>query len=286
MQKLLKIVIAILILAAVILGIVLAALAGRDEEGPDLTQAGIAYLESLEQKDPNDVMEVLRQRRLAELEAMREELLRQVKADEVSPFDLFQDAVIMGDSRAEGYWYYGYVDQSRTLTGAGHTILDLKKQLDVLEEMNPQYVYLCYGLNDIKIGYWGNMDRFVDSYMEYVGMLRQRLPNAIVVVSSVLPYYGPDEEDALADPSLKKDPEEWKELQRLHDIPAWNAALAQTCGEHDVIFVDNSQISKDHENLWEPDGIHVKKPFYPYWVKNLVVAALEEGGTPVEEITP
>jgi hypothetical protein len=48
--------------------------------------------------------------------------------------------------------------------------------------------------------------------------------------------------------------------------------------ENGVVFVDNSVICKELKHMWEPDGIHVVKTFYPHWGKNLVVAALEEGG--------
>ena len=40
-----------------------------------------------------------------------EMLLRQIKAGEQDPFPLFQDAVILGDSRAVGFFYYGFVDR-------------------------------------------------------------------------------------------------------------------------------------------------------------------------------
>lgn len=242
-------------------------------ETEDPTEKGVAYLEALEQKDPDAVMHVLRERHRAEMEVWRQEMLQQLKADEISPFNLLQDAVIMGDSRAEGLWYFGLVDQSRTLTGAGHTILDLHNQLDVLEEMNPQYIYLLYGLNDVKIGYWGNKDRFVQKYMEYIALLRQRLPDSIVVVSSILPYREDEQETTGGGPTEPADPE----VERMKSISGWNEALAAACKENDVIYVDNTAICEEHADLWEPDGIHVKQTFYPYWIRNLVIAALEEG---------
>lgn len=273
----------LLALAAVVLVAAVLVMALRDDGGEtDVTQAGVAYLEALEKKDPDAVTRVLRQRRLAELAAQREELLRQVKDGERDPFTMFQDAVIMGDSRAEGFWYFGFVDQARTLTGAGHTILDIKNQMAILEEMNPTYIYLCYGLNDIKIGYWGNVDRFVTRYMEYVAGIRERMPEAVVVISSTLPYRE-KEDDASADPTEETKSEEDIERERMKNIPAWNDALAKACEENNVIFVDNSAICAEYEHLWEMDGIHVKKSFYSHWARNLVIAALEEGGTQVEE---
>lgn len=255
---------------------ILALLPGLFREPPqteDLTGPGRDYLAQLEQKDPDEVMGVLRARRREELRLRRGELLKQVKAGELSPFQMLQeDAVIMGDSRAEGYWYYGFVDQSRTLTGPGHTILDLKKQLDTLEAMNPQYIYLLYGLNDVKIGFWGNSGRFVEAYMEYVDMIRQRLPESIVVISSILPYQKAEEPtEPTTEPNL--------EVERMKNIAKWNQALKAACQEHGVIFVDNAQISQKYADRWEPDGIHVQRGFYQYWARNLVIAALEEGSS-------
>jgi hypothetical protein len=54
--------------------------------------------------------------------------------------------------------------------------------------------------------------------------------------------------------------------------------MADAAREHGVIFVDNSDICTEYEDLWDKDGIHVFKAFYPHWGKNLIVAALEEGG--------
>lgn len=280
MKQLTKVLL-LLIPAVLFLTVIWLVVGGREPE--DVTGPGIAYLEALEQKDPGAVDQFLRDRRQAELEAQREELLRQVREDELDPFTLFQDAVIMGDSRAQGFWYFGYVDESRTLTGAGHTILDIANQMDILEEMNPQYIYLCYGLNDVKIGFWGSVDRYVTRYMEYVAQIRERMPGAVVVISSTLPYLEDHDNDA---EEIRQDPEreENAELDRMIQIPAWNEALAKACAENDVIFVDNTAICEEHEDLWELDGIHVKKPFYSLWGKNLVVAALAEGSTQVEEI--
>jgi hypothetical protein len=248
-------------------------------DGVDTAQ-GVAYLEALEQQDPDAVDQILRQRRLEQLEREREELLRQVKAGEQDPFPLFQDAVILGDSRAVGFFYYGFVDESRDLTGSGETILDIPKKLDTLQAMNPRYVYLAYGLNDIKIGHWGSLQAHISEYLDRVQEIRERLPEAVIVISSVLPYHDPN---ARTDATGETPPTSGSSLteadrKRLAQIPEWNRLMADAAREHGVIFVDNSAICQEYENLWEKDGIHVFKSFYPHWGKNLIVAALEEGG--------
>lgn len=248
-------------------------------DGVDIAQ-GVAYLEALEQQDPDAVDQILRQRRLEQLAREREELLRQIKAGEQDPFPLFQDAVILGDSRAVGFFYYGFVDESRDLTGSGETILDIPKKLDTLQAMNPRYVYLAYGLNDIKIGHWGSLQAHISEYLDRVQDIRERLPEAVIVISSVLPYHDPN---ARTDATGETPPSSGSSLteadrKRLAQIPEWNRLMADAAREHGVIFVDNSAICQEYENLWEKDGIHVFKSFYPHWGKNLIVAALEEGG--------
>lgn len=280
--------------AAVILFIAILGVLQRGPKSDDMTQAGIAYLESLERKDPDAVDQILRDRYQAQLNSQREELLAQVRSGELDPFTLFGDSVIMGDSRAEGFWYFGFVDEAQTLTRAGDTIMAIHNRLDTLEEMNPQYVYLCYGLNDLKIGYWGSVETFVEKYMEYIAEIRQRLPDTVVVVSSILPARAEVYENAakrLEEPEPGKEPDmdeiiELRGFQRLERIPAWNEALKAACEENDVIFVDNSQISREYAALWEEDGIHVKMRFYPHWARNLILGMLGEGGTQVEENDP
>lgn len=249
-------------------------------DGVDTAQ-GVAYLEALEQQDPGAVDQILRQRRLEQLEREREELLRQVKAGEQDPFPLFQDAVILGDSRAVGFFYYGFVDESRDLTGSGETILDIPKKLDTLQAMNPRYVYLTYGLNDIKIGHWGSLQAHISEYLDRVQDIRERLPEAVIVISSVLPYHDPNARtDATGEtpPTSGSSSLTEADRKRLAQIPEWNRLMADAAREHGVIFVDNSAICTEYEDLWEKDGIHVFKSFYPHWGKNLIVAALEEGG--------
>ena len=248
-------------------------------DGVDTAQ-GVAYLEALEQQDPGAVDQILRQRRLEQLEREREELLRQIKAGEQDPFPLFQDAAILGDSRAVGFFYYGFVDESRDLTGSGETILDIPRKLDTLQAMNPRYVYLTYGLNDIKIGHWGSLQAHISEYLDRVQEIRERLPEAVIVISSVLPYHDPN---ARTDATGETTPSSASSLteedrKRLAQIPEWNRLMADAAREHGVIFVDNSAICTEYEDLWEKDGIHVFKSFYPHWGKNLIVAALEEGG--------
>ena len=252
--------------AALILLLAVMGVAMSRPRPDDVTQAGVAYLEALEKKDPNGVIQIRRQILQAHLDAQRDEMIRQVEAGEVDPFSLFQDYVIMGDSRAVGYWYFGYVDKARTLTGAGHTIRDIQTQMEQLVAMNPSYIYLCYGLNDTSIGYWKTAEEYVAEYMATIADIQERLPDAKIIVSSILPA---------RDPAFRR-------TSKWYNIPAWSDAVGEACKENGIIFADNDEISATYANLWDPDGIHVKEAFYPYWATNLILATLQEGGAVVE----
>ena len=35
-------------------------------------------------------------------------------------------------------------------------------------------------------------------------------------------------------------------------------------------YVDNDAIADEYASLWEVDGIHVQRDFYPHWAANLI----------------
>lgn len=255
--------IAIVIVAVLLLVVLMFTLGGSPEkaESANAVKAGIAYLESLEQKDPAAVQEVRKQLQQEKIDAQRDELLRQLTDGTIDPFSLFKDYVVMGDSRAVGYWYRDFLDKSRVLADGGHTIRNITEQMETLVSLNPATIYLCYGLNDTSIGYWDSAESYVAEYIQIVKEIRNRLPNATVVVSSILPA---------KDPAFQKSAK-WR------NIPDWSAALETACKENGILFANCDALAVDHPNLWDPDGIHFREEFYPYWASCLVVATLMEG---------
>ena len=252
------------ILAVLLLVSLVGALFGGGEEAAsnDVTAAGIAYLEELEQKDPAAVMQVRQDIYQAEIDAQRDQLVRQLANGETDPFSLFKDYVLLGDSRAVGFWYRNFLDKSRVLADGGHTIRNLEGYVDTIVQMNPSQIFLCYGLNDTSIGYWDTAQEYVTEYMEVVNEIREKLPNATIVVSSILPA---------KDPAFEKS-------RKWYNIPEWSAALEEACEENGILFANCDRLAVDYSNLWDPDGIHFRKEFYPYWASCMVAAILMEGG--------
>ena len=45
------------------------------------------------------------------------------------------------------------------------------------------------------------------------------------------------------------------------------------CAELQLTFVDNSQLLKWEDAVYEYDGIHPKYPFYPKWLRHMADCA-------------
>ena len=103
--------------------------------------------------------------------------------------------------------------------------------------------------------------------MSTVEEMQQKLPDATIVVSSILPA----SEQAFA-PGVKSSAK-WR------NIPEWSAALGAACEEKGILFADCSSLYGKYPNLWDPvDGVHFRKELYPYWAGNLIVTTLMAEG--------
>ncbi len=255
--------IAIVLVAILVFAVIgaLASASGKDAGEEDITAAGIAYLEAREKKDPSGVMKVRQDIYDAKIDAQRSQIITQLTNGTMDPFSMFKDYVLLGDSRAVGYWYRDFLDKSRVLADGGHTIRNLKEQIDTLVSMNPSQIFLCYGLNDTSIGYWNSAEEYVTEYIQTVQEIQQKLPNATIVVSSILPA---------KDPAFQKS-------SKWYNIPDWSAALEKACEANGILFANCDQLAVDHPNLWDPDGIHFREEFYPYWASCMVATLLMEG---------
>ena len=238
------------------------------EAAPDQDlEAGIAYLEEREAKSPSDVIQARKQIEQQKINAHRDALVAELTSGDQDPFAMFKDYVVLGDSRAVGFWYHKFLDKSRVIADGGHTIRNLKEEIDKIVEINPSTIYLCYGLNDISIGYWDTKEEYVAEYMDTVAEIQARLPDATIVVSSILPA----SEQAFA-PGVKSS-------ARWRNIPEWSKALGEACRENGILFAECDSLYTKYPNLWDPkDGVHFRKELYPYWASMLVVTTLMEEG--------
>lgn len=250
---------AVVILAVVILTITVSGHRSRVDRAA--VEAGITYLEAQEAKDPAQVDEILRLRREEQLKRERAQLLEELSSGEKDVWSMFEDYVLLGDSRAVGFYYYDFLSESRCLAEGGDTIRNVADHLEDIRAMNPSYVYLCYGINDVGIGIWETPEEYAAEMIEVVHSVNEVVPHAKVVVSSILPA---------AEVAFEQS-------DRWRQIPDYNVAVGAACRESGVIFVDNSEIAAQHLDLYQPDGIHLMPDFYPIWAANLIIGVLEAG---------
>ena len=188
-------------------------------------------------------------------------LIESIKNEEVDIWSLFHDYVILGDSRAVGFWYFGFLPEEHCLTGGGNTIRNVATNMDGIMERNPKYIFLCYGLNDVSIGFWPTPESYAEEMVEIILDLQLRLPEATIIVSSILPA---------RDPAFERS-------SKWYKIPDYSAAVGEACDDVGAIFVDNDAICEEYAKWWQPDGIHVRPEFYPYWAQNLILGIIEGG---------
>lgn len=238
----------------------LCACAKPAQQAPSPVEEGIRFLEAQEAQDPGEVAEVIAEIRQKQLEAEREQKIESLLSGDVNVWSQFNDFVILGDSRAVGYWVFDFLDKSRVLADGGETIANVPDRLEGIKALNPSYIFLCYGLNDVSIGFWDTKEEYVAAFAETIALLQKELPNAKLIVSSILPA---------RDPAFSVD-SSWRE------IPDWSHAVGQWCEENHIAFADNDAISETYCDYWQDDGIHVMPEFYPYWAANLIIAAWED----------
>lgn len=233
---------------------------GSEEPEENKIAAGVTYLQQLEAASPQMVDEVLKQQQAQERQEKREERLAQLESGEVSVWTLFEDYVLLGDSRAVGFSYYGFLPENRVLAEGGATIRDLENHIPDFAPMNPASLFLCYGLNDVSIGYWETPEAYTAEFRKIIGEVQKELPQVKIYISSILPARDPAFAQA----------EAWR------DIPMYSAVVKTMCEDiHNCFYVDNDALAEQYAELWDDDGIHVREDFYPHWACNMIVEVYE-----------
>ena len=236
----------------VIIGIVIfIALSGQNITTDDIKE-GRAYIEGLEATDTASVEEQVKELRKKERKAALE-------SGDLDVWSQFTDIAILGDSRAVGFYSYNLVDESRVFATGGATIRDIEQYTDQLVALNPSSIIFCYGLNDISIGYWDNVDDYIAEQDQIIADLKEAMPNTTIYINSIIPAI---------DPAFERS-EKWR------DIPDWNDAIRQHCEDNDIPYIDITEDVEAHSDLYDVDGIHMQKAFYEYWAIDMITEVTE-----------
>lgn len=253
--------IALVLLVVVILVVTLGGKKKNTSEEAAI-QNGLDFLAQQEQKSPEPIRQVrqaLYERRMQE---KKEQMITEL-SNGGDPFSLYRDYALLGDSRSVGFSLWDFMPEERVLAENGNTILVIPDRYEALKELQPSYIFLCYGLNECISGIWESGEDYAADYMEYIRQIKEFLPNCTFVVSSIL---------SVQDPAYEQSTD-W------YDIPDWNEALKSACEAEGILYADCDWLHEKHSDLWEIDGIHFLSTFYPYWGSELIVTALYGGMT-------
>ena len=254
---------AILILVVAVAGLILLAqlAGGRHEKAPEADadlSAGTAYLQALEQQDPAVVDEALKKFRLQELTAERDEKLRQMQSGEISVWSLFEDYVIMGDSRAVGFTFLGALDDNRILAYYGDCSDKIPSHYQELETLNPSYIFLIYGLDDMLQAGNETPEAFTQIYLERLQDLQAHFPSAKIFVNPIFPC---------TDPAF----DSYEPRKKWREAESYDKALENILRGTEFYYVYCDNIT-DYSQYWTEDGIHFNADFYKIWSENMIMA--------------
>ena len=221
-------------------------------------QQGIAYLESLEAKNPQDMIEELREKQREEESAKVDEILARIDSGEISVWSQFNGVAILGDSRAEDFVFDGFLTTTNVFAEKGTMCTDAMNYIDAVAAANPTRIFFTYGMNDVD-GYWNTAAEFIEGYTKVINAYRERIPGAVLFVNSIIPVNAHAIEN---DANYK-------------NIPEYNEALKKMADDLGVCWIDCDSYLDDYPELYDTDGQHFFPEMYPIWARTMLKAAFD-----------
>ncbi len=228
----------LLLAAGIVYGVTRLTSSGAD------TEEGIAYIKAAEAEDITVI-----EQKIAQLESQDggEEDTRSAK-------EKFASSVVMGDSITEGLVEYDVLSASSVVSKIGVHLDELDDQVAQVKELNPQVIFLTFGMNDI-IENGEDTERFRSDYEALVKQIQEEVPDAHIFVNSIFP---------VLDTAVENEP-------ALERISEYNTVLSEMCTKLQIGFIDNTELVSDR--YYEEDGIHFKAEFYPLWADRMAEVA-------------
>ena len=221
-------------------------------------QQGIAYLEALEAKNPQDMMDELREKQREEESAKVDEILAKIDSGEISIWSQFNGAAILGDSRAEDFVFDGFLTTTNVFAEKGTMCTDAMDYLDAVASANPARIFFTYGMNDVD-GYWNTAADYIEGYTKVIKAYREKIPGAVIFVNSIIPVNA----HAIENDSNYK------------NIPEYNEAMKKMADDLGVCWIDCDSYLDDYPELYDTDGQHFFPEMYPIWARTMLKAAFD-----------
>lgn len=196
--------------------------------------------------------------------------------EEVSQ-DYFDDALLIGDSRATGIQLYSGWDNLTYYAEGGMTVysmFDCKvtnrdgrtlTMEEALQERSFGKIYLEIGINEMGTG---TVDSFMEAYESAVEHLRELQPDAIIYVCAIM--------------YVKQDKSESDPIFNNPNIQARNDRIAQLAdGEH-IFYLDINEVMTDETGNLNPDytwdEVHLLGKYNTLWLEYFCAHGIVKGG--------
>lgn len=164
----------------------------------------------------------------------------------------FSNAIVIGDSIAEGLLSYDVLYNSSVISIRGASVAKIQKNIQTIISRKPDVVFFQFGMNDLE-RFDGNSEEFIVEYKKRITELRAGLPNVQIYINNILPI----------------------QQVAIDDVPAnayyaeYNKEIKNMCREMNLIYVNNDFIIHNMDDAYEQDGIHPKYSFYTAWAKRM-----------------
>ncbi|GAA0106817.1 hypothetical protein UT300013_34420 [Paraclostridium sordellii] len=157
---------------------------------------------------------------------------------------IFEDSVIMGDSRGEGLTEYEILSPSSVVAYKGRNTIKAKDDISSVVDLAPSKIFMTYGMNDLEL--FSNSQEFIKNYESLIKSVKAKLPNSKIYVTSIIPTNNS---------AINKHP-------KFKNVYSFNDGIKGMCKDLNVEFIDVGGSMNSDKNLYEPDGIHFKPEFY------------------------
>lgn len=207
---------------------------GETETNPE---KGVAKIKELESEDISSIRD--------EIESNSKDNSN-IKNDkgETNFENLFENSVIMGDSRGEGLTEYNFLSPSSVVAYKGRNVIEAKGDISEVVNLSPSNVFLTYGMNDLQL--FDNSKEFINKYEILIKDIKSKLPSSKIYVTSIIPT---------TQEAIEKEP-------NFKHVYSFNKALKEMCKNLNIEFIDVNDSVNSGSNLYEPDGIHFSAKFY------------------------
>lgn len=179
--------------------------------------------------------------------------------DRIWPTMIDYNLILSGDSRGIGFSTSGFLDFSHNLSNYSKTIYNLPENYEAFVNLNPKKILICYGINDVGLYYSNGVEQYMSDLEGFINEIRELVPGVDVYVNSIPPCL----------------PSEYERSPVWSWIPDWNVYIKNYCAEHDIHYVDISDLCNSHPELYDIDGVHFLDDFYPLWGMRIVTTIIE-----------